>query len=69
MSTIGNWLRKIGFSYKKVWKYARRAQMIQEIAYWEHFSVNQYHVNQLVFFDESSVNTRDANRQYGCSQR
>ena len=68
-STIRYWLHKLGFSHKKVWKYARRARLIQEIAYWEYLSQQQYHVNQLVFFDESSVNKRNSNRRYGWSQR
>ena len=68
-STIRYWLHKIGFSYKKVWRYARRAQLIHEISYWEHFYTQQYHINQLVFFDESSINRRCANRRYGWSNR
>lgn len=56
--------KKIGISTQK-----SRARLIQEIAYWEYFHHQQYHVNQLVFFDESSVNKRNSNRRYGWSRR
>lgn len=65
VSTVRYWCRRIGYTYKKVWKYARRARMEQELGYWHHFALSNYHVNQLVFFDESSVNKRNANRRYG----
>lgn len=68
-STIKYWLKKLGFRHKKVWKYARRARLIQEIAYWEYMASKQYHITQLVFFDESSVNKRNSNRRYGWSRR
>ena len=43
-STVRYWLHKLGFSHKKVWKYARRARLIREIAFWEYFYVQNYHV-------------------------
>ena len=68
-STVRYWLHKLGFNHKKVWKYARKARLLQEIIYWEHFDSNSHHVNQLVFFDESSINKRNANRRYGWGQK
>eukprot|EP01084_Bolivina_argentea_P042619 78582_1 len=68
-STIRYWLRKLHFSYKKIWRYARRARLIQEIAYWEYFFYQNFHINQLVYFDESSVNKRNANRRFGWGHR
>ena len=46
-------------------QYAREASFNKELAFWYHLHTADYHINQFLFIDESHVNDRNVNRNFG----
>eukprot|EP01084_Bolivina_argentea_P221002 374426_1 len=65
VGTIKYWMKILGITRKKLWRWAKSARLSATILYFHHLSVSQYDPLDLIFIDESSVNDRTANRLFG----
>lgn len=46
-------------------QYAREANFEQELAFWDHMYNADYHIDQFLFIDESHVDDKSVNRNFG----
>lgn len=62
---LSYWIKKLGITRKKLWKYAREASIELEYSFWYHLHRADYHINQFLWLDESHVNDKTLNRSHG----
>ena len=67
--TIRHNLRREGYTYNRIWRYSRRVLLSTQRLFWRYFRRLGLRTRQLVFIDESHVNGRNYNREYGWSLR
>ena len=69
LSTLYNFWKEQGITWKKITKYAREADKFEVATFWDVYNTIVTDVEQLLFGDESHRNDNTVNRLYGRSSK